>query len=506
MTRFDYSAAPSPEELAGFPLNDLGNAMRLIRLVGGTLGDDGQVDASRCELLYLRNRGWIGFNGRFWDLNDGEALARKRAHQVSGGIVAQGPFFDERGLKWFDFATKSGSAGASSAMLTQAQSYLVVDLEAFDPDPMALNVANGVLRFRNVGGKPRCEFTPGHVPDDRMTRITESRYDPGTDRPLFDDLLKRSQPDEDRQVYLSQIFGYCATGSTEEQLFFMLQGKGRDGKSTLVNAMNYVLGTYAGVAAVETFLDTGLKRSADASPDIARLAGDTRLICVAEPPRGAKLASGMVKAFTGGGKITARELSKGIFEFQPQGAVVMECNAKPLIPDTDNGIWRRIRVVKFDWPIPEDREDKKFPAKLRREASGMLDWVIAGVLSWMEHGMLTPASVLATIDDYRRGSNPFSDWWADEIVIDKSVRVLASDLYRAYKTWCDDQGHDRPMTQATFGRTLGDLDVESAGKDGGGRKLRRGARLRTAAERSSPVFEATPFDPEAEPSEFERDR
>jgi putative DNA primase/helicase len=69
-----------------------------------------------------------------------------------------------------------------------------------------------------------------------------------------------------------------------------------------------------------------------------------------EPPSGSKLATGQIKVFTGDGKVKARELREGLFEFKPQGKVVIECNRRPAINDTDDGIWRRLKTLPFTPP------------------------------------------------------------------------------------------------------------------------------------------------------------
>ncbi len=475
-----FGSAPSPEELAKFPMNDLGNAYRLARIVGGRVLDDGTVDHSSAELLHLRKRGWIAFNGRYWDLEAGEEAARRWAHRVASGLGDQVGFMPD-GIPIKDrmnFARTAGSSGSTSAMLAQAASYLSVDLSAFDSDPMALNVANGTLRFRWRDGRPAVLFQERHDPADRLTRICNADYAPAAGRPLFDSHVMWCQEREDMRAFLQRLFGYGVTGSTKEQIFAILQGKGGDGKSTLVNAVRDAIGSYSVGAAVETFLDAGLRRGAEASPDLARLAGDTRMICTAEPPRGSKLASAQIKAFTGGGTVQARELRQGIFEFTPLGKVILECNGRPQINDTDDGIWRRIRIVLFEHQLKREEMDLDLPEKLKGERSGILNWLVEGVLSWMAEGLVTPEPVLAAIDDYRRGSNPFSEWLADRVELNAEAKILASELYADYKSWCEDNGHDRPMTQTTFGRALGDLQIISCGKDASGKKQRRGAKLK----------------------------
>lgn len=489
-------SGPSVEELAAFPRNDDGNAMRFIRMAGGEIGDDGDIDLSGARVLYLRRRGWIVFNGKFWDLETGEARARRHAVQVARAMPEQMKHVVEtQGSTWsvktisgvYEFGNSTGNASKLNNMMAVAASYMDVDVADFDRDPYALNCRNGVVRFRrDADGAPSAKFTAGHKPSDRFTRMANATYDPTAAAPIFERVVNFAQPVEEDRDYLHRVFGYCSTGSTSEQKFFIFQGKGGDSKSTVVNACRYVLGTYATTVAIETFLDTGVKRGSEASPDIAALAGDSRFLSAGEPPSGSKLATGAIKQFTGGGKIKARELREGLFEFSPIGKPVIECNRRPQINDTDNGIWRRLKIVPWRIQVAEKDIDGDLPQKLEKEADGILGWLVEGVLAWMREGLKDVASVAEALEDYRKGSNPFVQWMEDRIVRDAEARVEASELYRDYKEWMEAEGHDKPMSQKSFGGALGDLQITLSSKNAAGRSTRKGARLKTVADGYQP--------------------
>lgn len=486
---FDFASAPSAEELAKFELSDLGNAKRFIRTAGGVFDEWGDVDLSACTILYLRHRGWIGFHKGAFNLDRGEELAHRHAMRVVAGLVdqmqiraaeAEEKNWSARAIQSIrDFAVSSGNSGKLSGMMGVAQSSLSVDVEDFDRDPMALNCRNGVLRFRrDANGAAVARFQEGHDPRDRFTRMVACDYDPEAAAPLFRGVVDFSLPNAEDRSYVHKAMGYASTGSTEEQKFFVFQGKGGDGKSTIVNAVRDTLGSYATVAAIETFLDTGLKRGSEASPDVAALAGDTRMIAAGEPPSGSKLATGAIKQFTGGGKMKARELRQGLFEFESIGKPFIECNRRPTINDTDDGIWRRLKIVPFRVQVPDDQRDGALPRKLKAEQPGILTWLVEGVLAWMDEGLKDPQSVLDALEDYRKGSNPFAQWLDQRTEADPDSRVEASMLYRDYKDWMEDQGHDKPMSQKSFGAALGDMQILVAGMNGNGRVTRRGLRLK----------------------------
>lgn len=512
---YAFSAAPSPEELAAFDLNDYGNAMRLIRLTGGEVDEAGEISLEAATLLYLREIGWIGWNGRHWDQRMGQRLAERTAHRVAQGLVAQRKALSGKASdkEINDFIRGCGNAGRISAMLKVAESYLQVDLEAFDADPLAVSVRNGTLRFHRQAGEGMTVEFRRHDPKDRITRMAAVDYVPEARAPVWDAKLAFWQPVEAMRGYMQRLSGYAFTGHTHEQVFVIFQGKGRDGKSTFMNILRELMGDYGDVADVRTFLDTGQRGGADASPDLARLAGDCRLLSVAEPPRGAKLNEAMIKSFTGGAPIVARRLRQDLFSFTPRPKVFMEANSRPVIRGDDEGIWRRIRLVLWEHQLARDQVDPTLPAKLRAEASGILNWIIQGVGDWLSEGLSEPERVTAAMDDYRKGSSPFGEWFAERVELVEEVKTPATWFFTDYKAWCEAQGIERPMSQTAFGNALADRQIIRAGKDSAGRIQRMGARLNPAnlplaalsgagsaggSERGgASVGDDGPFDPEA---------
>jgi putative DNA primase/helicase len=498
---YAYPAAPSPEEMARFDLNDLGNAMRLIRLAGGQIDEDGEVDITHVTLLYQLGLGWVGYNGRYWDKKFGDQLARKLAHQVAHtmrGLYEQLTYERPagRGLSpaaAMKFIDQCGSRGSTSAMLAQAESYLTVEIDAFDQHALTVNCRNGTLwlidepkaedpakRFRVVKRK--------HQASDRITRLVDVDYDPKAAAPLFRATVEASLPDLEVAAFFKRAQGYSATGCVHEQAMFICQGLGRDGKSTILDALRETLGGYGAVGQVATFLDLGTQQASGAAPDIVKLSGDVRMVVLSEPPRGGKLNEGLLKAWTSGSPISARELREKPFDFRPIGKLWMECNAFPVARGDDDGVWRRIKPILFENQVPEDRMDRMLPVKLKGEKAGILNWLIEGVGDWLARGLDPPDRVRKALEDYRKQSSPFGDWLNERCVWGKAaegVRTLSGDLYANYKSWAEDQGHDRPMSQRAFGDALHQRQILLAGKDTAGKKYRGPIRLKTGAELSA---------------------
>lgn len=477
---------PDPVAMAWYEMNDYGNALRIRDLAQG-------------RLLWVEDH-WRAYDGRRWAAEDGQLRAQSLAHEMARHIAeeaealddalasATGPkrdMIEDRQEALYKHAVQSGNANKTAAALQQLKSVLRARRDDFDRDPLALNVANGTLRFARREGEWRVELHP-HDPADMICHLTGVPWNPKAQAPAWQAHLETVLPRPEVRDFFAACMGYAATGLITEQVILLLQGRGGDGKSTTMDVVRETLGDYAKVAGVESFLAGAVRSGAEASPDMARLAGDCRLACTSEPKIGAKLDEGRIKQITGGQPVTARELHGAPFEYVPRFLLVLECNRKPRISGDDDGIWRRVLVVEFPHQFKGSAVDKGVKDRLLAEREGVLHWLVDGVLAWLGHGLRPPAAVTEAIEEYRRASNPFGEWFAERVdVSDASARVLSADLYASYKTFCDDNGvSDREvMTSTAFGRALGDKQLRKS-KDSAGRVIRTGARLRDDGELS----------------------
>ena len=143
------------------------------------------------------------------------------------------------------------------------------------------------------------------------------------------------------------------------------------------------------------------------SNDIARLRG-SRMVMASEAELGQRLAESKIKQLTGGDVIAARFLHKEFFEFRPTFKIWMAVNHKPEITGTDDGIWRRIRLIPFEVQIPPNERDatlKGEGGKLAGELSGILNWALLGFQKWQQDGLQIPDAVANATEIYRDESD-----------------------------------------------------------------------------------------------------
>ena len=143
------------------------------------------------------------------------------------------------------------------------------------------------------------------------------------------------------------------------------------------------------------------------------------------------------------------------FEFQPKFLPLLVTNHRPIIRGTDEAIWRRLRLIPFTVTLPPDSRDPNLATKLRREPPGILNWAIAGCLTWQRDGLGLPAAVDAATAEFRSDSDVIGRFIDDCCRIDSSASVRPAELLNAYQRWAKDNVEPE-LTQQKLGRRLTD--------------------------------------------------
>jgi putative DNA primase/helicase len=350
------------------------------------------------------------------------------------------------------------------ANLAKAFPDIMVRADQLDQDREVINVQNGTLVLVNAGNEVAVRIRR-HDPRDLITKVASVEYDPGATCPEYDGFLNDVQPGASEQRFLDQWHGLSMTGNIREQKLAFYHGKGRNGKSTLVDIMGDIAGDYGGSVGIETFLDQGRgRKGGDATPDLARLPG-IRFLRTSEPEKGAKLAEALIKLVTGGEEITARHLNKGFFSFLPSFKLTVSGNHKPKITGHDDGIWRRVMLVPWEVQIPEDQVDERLPEKLRAERAGILNRLLAGLVDYKMNGLVKPESVTRATQKYREASDQLGRFLRECTIDKEGVRSKSSLLFNLFTAWAKANSGGEWSTQG-FARAMEDRGYERITSNG----------------------------------------
>jgi putative DNA primase/helicase len=109
-------------------------------------------------------------------------------------------------------------------------------------------------------------------------------------------------------------------------------------------------------------------------------------------------------------------------------------------------MWRRVIFVPWLVQVPEGERDRGLLARLKTEASGILNRLLDGVRDYLDNGMVLPEEIVAATAQFRRDSDPLGRFIEDCTVPAEGVRTQSTELYRLYQAWCVGNG-EKPWSQ-----------------------------------------------------------
>ena len=133
--------------------------------------------------------------------------------------------------------------------------------------------------------------------------------------------------------------------------------------------------------------------------------------------------------------------------------------------------------------IPEAAQDKKLPAKLAGELSGILNWAIAGCLDWQQGGMREPEIVRAATGKYSTEMDEVGQFLDQNCELGADFMAPATELYQAFVETTGSK-----ISQQSFGSRLRQKGFESSRITRGPNKAKhgwKGLRLGSDAEHES---------------------
>jgi putative DNA primase/helicase len=416
-------------------LTDLGNSKRYL-------------DRHGHNVRFWTQRGrWLVWDEQRWKVDQHRAveLAKDTVEHIPREALQDGLEAKQRNaiLTW---AKTSENITRIGAVTSLARSARAIDTDMLDQDLMVLCCNNGTLDLKT--GEMRA-----HRQKDLITKLAPVDYDPDAECPLWMEFLNRVMNGKSTLVsYLQRAVGYSLTGLTDEQCLFFLYGTGANGKSTFLETIQTMLGEDFTRQMDFTDLDAN---NVDQHPArFAKLVG-ARWVTAVESEQGRRLAEVVVKQMTGGDRMSARFMRQDFFEFVPQFKLWLAGNHKPIIRGTDEGIWRRIKLVPFTVTIPEEERDKQLKAKLLEELPGIFAWAVKGCLIWQADGLQDPKEVTAATASYRGEMDILAGFLAEHCIVRPGVRCASKDLYDAYRRWAE-EGGERAFGKRKLGQLLQD--------------------------------------------------
>lgn len=405
-------------------------------------------------------KSWYAYDNGAWHKDIGSLITAEKIKEFSRlmqlycGEIAD----DDKRKSYSKFIIRMGDRRFRDRLMKDAASVYPISATQFDNNPNLINCLNGTYDLDKM------EFRE-HSWRDYLTMQTNFSYtlQDNVEYPRFEEFIKEvTSNDLEKARYLQTALGYSILGSSKEECMFILHGKTtRNGKSTLLGAINYILGDYATVSPVSIICKSVQAKNGDnPTPTLAALKSK-RFVTMSESDKYGSLDAETIKQLTGGEAITARYLHENMITFLPQFTLWLSCNDLPAIDDNSLFNSDRIIVIEFNRHFKKDERDKTLKDEFKTEKAmrGIFHWLITGYFMYKKHGLILPDNMKKVVNAYEKDNDLMLQFLEDrcESVDDEKVQINAKSLYSNYKTWARSNGYN----SITFKKFIANLNQHS---------------------------------------------
>lgn len=392
-------------------------------------------------IRYCHDRGrWLHWIGHTWDL---QPSTGGQIRELTKHVARALP---EEGREESAFKKRFLSANGTTATLTQAQTDPRITLawDDLDNHPYELNTPGGIVNLRTGQLGPS---DPARL----HTRTTSITPDWNTAPTRWHQFLDTTFEGQDPELigYVQRLLGYSITGAVTHHILPFLHGAGANGKSTMLDVVMALLGSYAG-STPSGFLMQGMQQH---ETEVARLSG-LRFVVASEVNERDRFDEAKIKRLTGGDTLSARFMRQDFFDFTPTHHLWLMGNKQPRVQTGGESFWRRLRLIPFANVVPKDQRIEGLTQQLiDDEGPGILAWIIDGARDAITAGIRDPESVLAATREYASEEDALGQYVEERLRTGTAGHEKAATVRADYEDWCHRNG-EQPMSAQVLSREL----------------------------------------------------
>lgn len=399
------------------------------------------------DILTLRRwrNGWMRWVGARW-VEAEDASIRSELYQILEGAL-------------FEKETKNGTTVERWAPTKRKIADLLEAMEACThlaetvDDPAWLDgavhsaagemvaCANGLL---HVGSRELTSHTPSF-----FNRVSVPfDYDPEAREPVgwlrFLDQLWPDDPDS--IATLQEWFGYVLSGRTDLQKILLMVGPTRSGKGTIARILAALIGKGNAAGPTLASLGTNFGLSPLLGKPLA-VVSDARL-------SGANVSAVVERllSISGEDMLTVDRKYRDPWTGKLPSRFVILSNELPRFGDASGAIANRFVVLQMHESFL-GRENPRLTEQLYAELPGILCWALDGLDRIRNRSLTMPQSSMDAVTQLQDLVSPVAAFVRDGCKVDIGGTVSMDELFAAWRSWCEDNGH-RAGSKQTFGRDL----------------------------------------------------
>lgn len=419
--------------------------MELPYLAQGPLAESFAENTKDFAFLYDRGTfaAWVGTR---WSIGDpGDLLLKRAVNSYLGGLFPQYELPPGTKKVLLDSRFRQGVMDQVKPLLPAWKF-----AEEFDRDPLLIGVpGNQVLDLRSGSVRPVAR-------EDRVTKRTNVVPDPSCKPVRFLQFMQEiTLGDDSLSAYLMRFCGYVLTGYTREHCLPFWYGHGANGKGTLINVLQNIMGWEYGTALRMSNLAARKTEDDSQRRIIAKLCG-ARLATANEGNAQVKLDMALLKNLASSDLLAGAHLYEREFTFQPSHKLIIATNHKPDL-EVDAAARRRVHLVPFDAEFTGSKEDKGLEESLKRELPGIMALMVTACLEWQQIGLAPPERVTRATRQLFEELDPIGRFAAECLTEDSESFLSTDELSNAYTRFLHENDFEPVVDQQKLIRRLREL-------------------------------------------------
>lgn len=306
------------------------------------------------------------------------------------------------------------------------------------PNEVWLNVSNGTLEMKGDGSVVLRE----HRKEDMFTYTLPYAYDAQAECPLWHSFLERVLPEAEAQRVLGEFMGYCLMPDHRLEKMLWLKGDGQNGKSVTLEIIEALLGSS----------NVSYLSLSDLTNDPIKRAGIEDKMFNISHESGKDVNPNVMKQLASGERVTIERKYHDPRDIDNYGKFGAAFNILPKAEVT-GGFFRRIIILPYNVTIPDEERDDQLAQKLKKELSGILNWVLHMLPELMQRGRFTDSLICKQAYNAYLMQSDNVRLFLSEMCEPQEYSTHGAELFKAYKDYCTD-ALLKPLGKGNFYKRL----------------------------------------------------
>ena len=411
---------------------------------------------------YIRysESGWMGWNAEdgCWK---GEEYAESMVQWIVrhfGRLLAESATEERYEELRFARGIRNSSGINAIMAILKRDKRIAITRDQFDTEIGVSNFKGDLYNFKTGVVRPcepedyitksDCFKIPDVEDEDKMPDIT-----PEFKKFIMQVTSKDGVERPDLALWILFYFGYCLTGETGASFFVNFHGGGQNGKSVLLKLMMSIMGDYAMAIPQDIIIENRF-----ASPFILSNLHGIRLGVLADAGEG-QLNMKLIKEITTGEPINAPVKFKKDTTLRSVCKLAVGSNHRLSLKNTGMDAKRRVRMVPFDYTVPDEEIVPDLEKKLLAEGPQIMRLLVYFARQYYKLGGGARAFPACEVIDeaskeYLESQDLVGRWVKDNTEPAQGNEEDVADMYKNFQAWCAGEGIKKVMGKNKFGEHL----------------------------------------------------